>query len=128
MLVSLSGTFALLALLLTALGLYGLLMRAVNLRTREIGIRVALGAQRRAILVALGKQPLLEVLIGLGAGTAVAILLTASSHGILNLPGVTGVTGYLLATLLILTVAALAVLAPARRASKVDPMQSLRAE
>ncbi len=133
MLVSLSGTFALLALLLTALGLYGLLMRAVNLRTREIGIRVALGAQRRAILVALGKQPLLEVLIGLGAGTAVAILLNRVIHGILNLPGVnlpgvTGVTGYLLATLLILTVAALAVLAPARRASKVDPMQSLRAE
>ncbi len=128
MLVSLSGSFALLAMLLTALGLYGLLMRSVNLRTREIGIRVALGAPRKAILAALGKRAFLEVLIGLVAGTAVAILLTRVVHRILNLPGVTGAAGYLLATLLILTVAALAVLAPARRASKVDPMQSLRAE
>ncbi len=128
MLVSLSGTFALLALLLTALGLYGLLMRSVNLRTREIGIRVALGARRGAILVALGKRAFFGVLIGLGAGTAVAILLNRFIHRILNLPAVTGVAGYLFATLLILTVAALAVLAPARRASKIEPMQGLRAE
>jgi predicted permease len=128
MLVSLSGSFALLALLLTALGLYGLLMRSVNLRTREIGIRVALGAQRKAILVALGKRAFLEVLIGLAAGTVVAMLLNRVIHRILSLPGGTGVAGYLLAILLILSVAALAVLAPARRASKVDPMQGLRAE
>ncbi len=127
-LVSLSGIFALLALLLTALGLYGLLMRSVNLRTREISIRVALGAQRKAILVALGKRAFLEVLVGLGAGTVVGFLLNRAIQKLLNLPGATGVTGYLLATVLILTVAALAVLAPARRASNVDPMQGLRAE
>lgn len=57
MLVLLAASFALLALLLTALGLYGLLMRSVNLRTREIGIRVALGAQRTAILMTFGGKP-----------------------------------------------------------------------
>ena len=128
MLVLLSGSFALLALLLTALGLFGLLMRSVNLRTREIGIRVALGAQRYAILMALGKRAFLEIAIGLAAGTTVAILLSRTIHKILNLPGTSGATGYLLAALLILAVAALAVLAPARRAAKVDPMQALRTE
>jgi predicted permease len=128
MLVSLSSGFALLALLLTALGLYGLLMRSVNLRTREIGIRVALGAQRKAILVALGRRVFFEIAIGLAAGTTIAIFLSRIIHKILNLPGTSGATGYLLAALLILAVAALSVLAPARRAAKVDPMQALRTE
>jgi predicted permease len=128
MLVSLSSGFALLALLLTALGLYGLLMRSVNLRTREIGIRVALGAQHKTILMALGKRAFLEVAIGLAAGTTIAIFLSRIIHKILNLPGTSGATGYLLAALLILAVAGLSVLAPARRAATVDPMQALRTE
>lgn len=64
MLVSMSGVFALLALLLTALGMYGLLMRNVVLRTKEIGIRVALGAQRSQIVVAIAKRAMMDVGIG----------------------------------------------------------------
>ena len=68
MLVSLSGAFAILALLLMALGLYGLLMRSVSLRTREIGIRVALGASRSKVFSALWYRAFIDVAVGVGGG------------------------------------------------------------
>ncbi|HZD47887.1 MAG TPA: FtsX-like permease family protein [Silvibacterium sp.] len=128
MLVLLSGSFAVLALLLTALGFYGLLMRSVTLRTREIGIRVALGAQRSAILVTVGRRIFLEAIAGLAAGTAVAVVLSQAIHRLLNIHSPLGVSGFLLAALLILAVTFLAVVPPARRAAKIDPMQALRSE
>jgi hypothetical protein len=128
MVVLLAGVFAMLALLLTALGLYGLLTRWVNLRTREIGIRVALGAQRRAILVELGRRTSIDVAVGLIAGTAAAILLSQAIRKLLDMHATGGFSGCLFAVLLILTVALFAVIPPARRASRIDPMQALRSE
>jgi predicted permease len=128
MLVGLSSSFGLLALLLTALGLYGLVMRSVTLRTREIGIRVALGAQRRSILIALGRRTFLEVALGLLAGTAVALLVGSAIRRLLGIHDAFAATGYLLAAALTLLVAAIAVLGPARKAVRVDPIKALRAE
>lgn len=128
MLVLLAGSFAMLALLLTALGLYGLLMRSVNLRTREIGIRVALGAQRGAILVALGRRTFIDIAIGLITGTATAVLLGQAIHNLLDIHSMSGVVGYFISALLTLMIALLAVIPPARRASRIDPMQALRSE
>jgi predicted permease len=128
MLVWLSGCFATLALLLTALGLYGLVMRAVTLRTREIGIRIALGAGRRSIFITLGRTTLIEVFIGMAAGTALAMLTAHTIQQMLEMHSTPSLSRYLAAAALILAVALLAVVTPARRAAKVDPMQALRAE
>ncbi|HEY1766156.1 MAG TPA: ABC transporter permease [Terracidiphilus sp.] len=128
MLMGLSSTFAVLALLLTALGLYGLVMRSVTLRTREIGIRVALGARRGSILINLGRRTLLEIVLGVLAGTVIAMLIGNAIRRLLDMHAGAGAEGYLLAIALILLVAMLAVVAPARRATSVDPMQALRAE
>jgi predicted permease len=124
----LSTAFGLLATLLTALGLYGVLTFSVARRTREIGIRVALGAQRRdvfrlimirgVILVGVG------VAIGLGASFAFSKLLSSLLFGVTpnNLATLAGVSVGLIA------IALLACYIPARRATKVDPLVALRYE
>jgi predicted permease len=128
MLVSVSGSLALLALLLTALGLYGLLMRSVVLRTREIGIRVALGAQKSGIVIAVARKSLLDVGAGLLAGEAVAFFLTKGIRQLLETPQPTTITPYLWSSGILLLVGAIAIFFPARRIVSVDPMQALRAE
>ncbi|MHB1938749.1 MAG: ADOP family duplicated permease [Acidobacteriaceae bacterium] len=128
MLTSLSGAFALLALLLTALGMYGLLMRNVVLRTKEIGIRVALGAQRRQIVVAMAGKAMVEVGMGLLAGTAITMLLVKAIRRLLEEPNAALGWSCWIGAGVILLVAAVAVYFPARRAASVDPMQALRAE
>jgi predicted permease len=132
-LVSLAGAFALLALLLTALGLYGLLMRAITLRTREIGVRIALGAQRKSILLTIGRDAFVEVVAGLLTGTFVAVLLRHTVSKLLGLQAHSGfscldVASYLLAAMLFLLVLLTAVLPPAFRVAGIDPMEALRAE
>ena len=124
----LTAAFGLLATLLTALGLYGVLTFSVARRTREIGIRVALGAQRRdvfrlimirgVILVGVG------VAIGLAASFAFSRLIGALLFGVTpnNVTTLFGVSAGLIA------VALLACFIPARRATKVDPMVALRYE
>jgi predicted permease len=124
----LSTAFGLLATLLTALGLYGVLTFSVARRTREIGIRVALGAQRRdvfrmimvrgVILVGVG------VAIGLGASFAFSKLLGSLLFGVTpnNVTTLAGVSAGLI------LVALLACYLPARRATKVDPLVALRYE
>jgi predicted permease len=124
----LSTAFGLLATLLTALGLYGVLTFSVARRTREIGIRVALGAQRRdvfrlimirgVVLVAVG------VVIGLGASFALSRFLSSLLFGVTpnNVTTLVGVSVGLIA------VALLACYIPARRATKVDPLVALRYE
>jgi putative ABC transport system permease protein len=125
---ALMGAFALLALLLASVGLYGVLSYAVTERTSEIGVRMALGATSRQILLTFGKRGLLLTVAGLATGLALS---AAASH-FLNallfgfrpdlIPTVTVVS------LILLGVAALASLAPARRASRVDPVIALRNE
>jgi predicted permease len=128
MLTSLSGAFAVIALLLTLLGLYGLLMRAVTLRTREIGIRLALGASAREILVAVGRGPLFLVVLGTAGGTVLALLLSSAARRLLNLPVSNSASELLAGCAIMLVFVLLALLVPARRAVAVDPMQALRAE
>jgi len=125
---ALLGAFALLALLLASLGLYGVLSYAVTQRTSEIGVRMALGATSNEILLSFGKRGLTLTLAGLAMGlvlSAVAArLLTTLLYGFRPnyVPAVGAVS------LILLAVAALACLIPARRASRIDPMVALRHE
>jgi putative ABC transport system permease protein len=122
------GCFAGIALLLTMVGLYGVVAYSVTRRTREIGLRMALGADRPTVLFMVLKQALLLVLIGLGLGMAGALaggqLLRGMLYGIKPLdPTVLAV-----ACCLIGLTGALAAYIPARRATKVDPIVALRYE
>jgi predicted permease len=127
-LVSLSVVFAAIALLLTMLGLYGLLMRAVTLRTREIGIRLALGATAREILVAVGRTLLFQIVLGMAGGTALGFLLDGAVRRLLGLVASNSASQVLLGSAIVLLFALLALLVPARRAVTVNPMQALRTE
>jgi putative ABC transport system permease protein len=125
---SMLGIFAAIALLLSAVGLYGVLSYSVSRRTHEIGIRSALGATRRDILQMVVGDGLRLTLIGVGAGVVVAIgltrLLTSLLYGVRPRDPLTFIALALLLTL----VALLAVYIPARRATRVSPMVALRHE
>jgi putative ABC transport system permease protein len=125
---ALLGAFALLALLLSSLGIYGVLSYAVTLRTNEIGVGMALGATSRDILFSFGKRGLAFTLTGLAIGFVLAAIAARSMTALLYgfhpnyVPNVTVVS------LILLAVAALACFVPARRASRVDPVVALRNE
>jgi predicted permease len=125
---ALLGAFAVLALLLASVGLYGVLSYAVMQRTNEIGLRMALGATSTEILLAFGKRGLALTFAGLAIGLALAAIAARSITSLLYgfrpdyLPTAT------VASLILLTVAAVASLIPARRASRIDPMVALRNE
>ena len=125
---ALLGAFAMLALLLASIGLYGVLSYAVTQRTNEIGVRMALGATSRDILFSFGKRGLVLALCGLAMGLAlssIAVRLMATLvYGFEPNPVMTGtaVSGVLLA------VATLAWFVPARRASRLDPVAALQHE
>jgi predicted permease len=126
LLAKLSSFFALLALLLSCIGLYGVMSYDVASRTREIGVRMALGAQRRDVVGLVLRETMLMVvigvIIGLGAALASTRLLTRLLYGLTPNDPLT----IALAGMLLLTVAALAGYLPARRAARVDPMVALR--
>ena len=125
---SLSSLFGVLALLLAADGLYGLMTYAVNRRTGEIGIRMALGAARGQIAGMILRETLRLVLIGLGIGIPAAIaasrLIKSELYGLKSNDPMT----LLIAISTMAGVAVLAAYLPARRASRVEPMVALRTE
>jgi putative ABC transport system permease protein len=124
----LSSFFSLIALLLAALGLYGVMANAVARRTREIGVRMALGAQARNVLWLVLRETLFLVAIGIAIGVPVALAATRLIKGFLFDLSANDPLTIALAVSLMLAVAALAGYLPARRATKVDPMMVLRQE
>ena len=125
---ALLGAFAVLALPLASVGLYGVLSYAVTHRTNEIGVRMALGATSGQILRSFGKRGLALTLAGLAIGLVLATifsrLMTSLLYGFRPdyIPTVAGVS------VILMSVATLACFVPARRASRVDPVIALRNE
>jgi predicted permease len=122
------GSFAALALLLAVIGIYGVMAFAVAQRTREFGIRMALGADGRQILRLILREGVTLALFGLGLGLGGAYLVGRAMQS--NLYGVSAldVRAFSAVAVVLLAAALLACYIPARRASRVDPMAALRAE
>jgi len=122
------GTFGVLAFVLTAVGLYGVISYTVAQRTREMGIRLALGADRNAILGMVVKSGTLLACSGAVIGLAAAFLLTRLIASLLFGVGPTDPLTFLCVPIALISVAILASYVPARRAARVDPMVALRYE
>jgi putative ABC transport system permease protein len=122
------GFFSIVALLLAAAGLYGAIAYGVAQRIREIGIRMALGATRGAVLRLVLGQGMRAVVLGLVAGIGGALLVSRLLSA--SLFGISGndLASYAAACLLLVATAGIAALIPARRASLVNPMEALRTE
>jgi len=116
------------ALLLGAIGLYGVISSLVAHRTREIGIRVALGARKSDVVRLVVGESMLMALVGVGVGIAGALLLTRFMAGLLYGVQPADPLTFFVVSLVLTFVALLASYIPARRASKVDPMVALRYE
>lgn len=125
---TLLAIFAGLALLLAAIGLYGVISFSVAQRTRELGIRLALGAQRRDVLALVIREGMMLVALGLALGIFAALGLTRLLASLLYGISPTDPGTYAALALILAAVALLACLLPARRASTVDPIVALRAE
>ena len=125
---ALLGAFAALALLLAAVGVYGVMAYSVAQRTREIGIRMAMGAQRSHVLRLIvgegAKVALVGVVIGVVSATALTRLMASLLAGVSPRDGLT----FTVAPLLMMALILLASYIPARRATRIDPLQALRAQ
>jgi putative ABC transport system permease protein len=126
--VMLVGAFAVIALALAAVGLYGVTAYSISRRTRELGIRVALGATRFEVLTLVISQGAKLTLAGLAIGTIAALMMTQVMASLLYGIGPRDPLTFGGAALLLAAVALLACYVPARRATRVDPTIALRAE
>jgi ABC-type antimicrobial peptide transport system permease subunit len=124
----LAGFFSLFALLLAAIGLYGMMSYAVNRRISEIGVRIALGAQAGDVVRLVMRETMLLVAIGIVIGIGAAIAFTRLISSLLFGLTPTDPLTIALASLLMIASATLAGFLPARRACRVDPMIALRYE
>jgi len=122
------GAFALTALLLATIGLNGVVSYSVAQRTHEIGIRMALGAQRNAILKLIIRQGMWLVLTGVVLGIVVSLCLTRLLRGLLLGVSATDPATFAAIALLLIVIAMLACYLPARRATRLDPLVALRHE
>jgi len=125
---ALMATFAGVALLLAAIGTYGVMNVAASERVREIGIRMALGAQRRDIERLIVRPGLALSVVGVAAGMIGAVFLTPMMSAVLFAVAPTDAATYAVVSLLLVLVAIVACYVPARRATKHDPLVALRTE
>jgi putative ABC transport system permease protein len=125
---ALIGAFAAIALLLAGVGLYGVLAYAVTQRRGEIGVRIALGAERSEVIGMVVRQGLALVAVGLLGGVIAAIGLSRWMTAVLYQTSSTDPLTFVLAAAVLLLAALLASWLPARRASTVDPVTALRGE
>jgi len=122
------GLFSLLAVGLASIGLYGVMSYNVTQRSRELGVRLALGAATRDLLGLVLRQGMRLVMIGVGVGLIAALAATRLLRSMLFNVSSTDPVTFIVIALVLLGVSLLAIWIPARRATKVDPIIALRAE
>lgn len=122
------GLFAALATLLSAVGIFGVMNYSVALRTRELGLRLAVGAQPRQVLLLVLKQGLLLTVLGVVVGLAASLALTRLLSGLLFGVEAFDLSTFTTISLLLVAVSLLACYLPARRAMRIDPLRALRYE
>jgi putative ABC transport system permease protein len=125
---ALLGAFAVLALVLASVGLYGVMALTVTQRTRELGIRMALGAERTNIFKLVLSQGMTLIAIGIGIGLIGAIAAGRALMSVLYNVGAIDIGAVATAVISLVLVALLACCVPARRATRVDPIIALRTE
>jgi len=125
---TLLGVSGLVGVVLAIVGLYGVMSYAAQARTKEIGIRLAVGAQPRSILRMVAGQGMLLAVIGISAGVAISFAVTRLTASLLYSVSATDALTFIGVPLLMLTVALFAALIPARRAARVDPLEALHYE
>ena len=122
------GAFAVFALILAAVGVYGVISYLVTQGTHDLGVRIALGAQKGNIVGLVVRQGMELALLGIAAGMLGSFLLTRVMASLLYGVKTTDAATFSIVPLLLAAIAALASYVPARRATRVDPMLALREE